>query len=251
MCRMRLPSGCSGSASKASWGSVTASRISYSTAIAAAASRAVSGCSAATAAIGSPWWRTSSLANTGRSAVPRPCPASPGTSSCVTTTRTPGISTACRVSMDRIRARGCGERSTAAHSSPSAHRSAAYGKVPSVFSRRVGGRQRDAQAVRRLLGDLDARRGGRGDGARAVGRAVHAETSFRPASHPLGAHLSPSRSPRPLMRSLPCAGPGRAGRGPSRRRGPPGGEYGRCPRAPSRPLRPRAHSRSRRPPHGP
>ena len=226
---MRLPSGCNGSASKASWGSVTASWISYSTAMAAAASRAVSGWSAATAAIGSPWWRTSSLAKTGRSAVPRPCPASPGTSSCVTTTRTPGISTACLVSIDRIRARGCGERSTAAHSSPSAHRSAAYGKVPSVLA--------------------DASAGGRETPRPCAGCSSGIWT---PAAGV--AVTAPAPSDVPLMRSLPCADPGRAGRGPWGRRGPPGGGYGRCPAAPLPRRRPPRHRRSprpRRPPRGP
>ncbi|CAO0832796.1 hypothetical protein SMICM17S_01009 [Streptomyces microflavus] len=72
MCRIRLPSGCRGSAANAFSGSVTGSSTSYSTAMAAAASRAVSGWSAATAAIGSPWWRTSSEAKTGRSTTRRP-----------------------------------------------------------------------------------------------------------------------------------------------------------------------------------
>ena len=41
--------------------------------------------------------------------------------------------------MDTMRACGCGERRTAAHSRPSAHRSAAYGKVPSVLARASAG----------------------------------------------------------------------------------------------------------------
>ncbi len=135
MWRIRLPSGCSGSASKACSGSITGSSTSYSTMTAAAAIRAVSGWSAATAAMASPWWRTTSEAKTGRSDRPRSYTGVPGTSSWVTTACTPGISRAWVVSMDAIRACGCGERSTAAHSRPSAHRSAAYGKVPSVWAR--------------------------------------------------------------------------------------------------------------------
>lgn len=142
MWRIRLPSGCSGSAAKAFSGSVTGSRTSYSTTMAAAASLAVSGWSAATAAIGSPWWRTRSDAKTGRSTTRRPYVVSPGMSSCVMTVRTPVISTAAEVSMDRIRACGCGERRTAAQSRPSAQRSAAYGKVPSVLARASAGAAR-------------------------------------------------------------------------------------------------------------
>ena len=53
-CRSRLPDGCSGSASSAFSGSVIGGRLE-STSIRAAARRAVSGWSAATIAIGSPW----------------------------------------------------------------------------------------------------------------------------------------------------------------------------------------------------
>ena len=68
--RTRLPVGCDGcsngvSGSSARRGSVSAGSTSYSTAITAAARRAVSGWSAATSATGSPWYRTTSSANAG------------------------------------------------------------------------------------------------------------------------------------------------------------------------------------------
>lgn len=64
----------------------------------------------------------------------RPYVAAPGTSAAVTTARTPAMAVAALVSTETMRACGCGERRIAAQSSPSAHRSEAYGKVPSVFA---------------------------------------------------------------------------------------------------------------------
>src|SRR5919204_215037 len=91
--------------------------------MAAQARWAISGWSAATAAIGSPWKRMTSLANTGWSWCSRPYVGLPGTSSAVTTALTPCIRRAGSMSTERMRAAGCGLRRVRPHSMPSIHRS--------------------------------------------------------------------------------------------------------------------------------
>ena len=83
--------------------------------IAERARRAVSGWSAATAATGSPMYRTTSLAKTGWSWLIRPYVAFPGTSLAVMTAWTPAMRSAPETSMDRIRAEGWGLRNVAPH----------------------------------------------------------------------------------------------------------------------------------------
>ncbi|CAM5728421.1 hypothetical protein SGLAM104S_09480 [Streptomyces glaucescens] len=111
---------------------------------AAAAIRAVSGWSAATAAMGSPWWRTTSEANTGRSALPRPYSGLPGTSSWVTTARTPGIARACVVSMEVILARAAGRAARPPRAGPRPTGRPRTGRCPrsSRARRRRAGRSR-------------------------------------------------------------------------------------------------------------
>jgi hypothetical protein len=89
------------------------------TAIFFSAARASSGSSAATIATASPANRTTSMASTGWSWTSRPKVFFPGTSAWVNTALTPGASSAADVSIDTIRAEGCGLRSVAPHSIPS------------------------------------------------------------------------------------------------------------------------------------
>ena len=62
-----------------------------------------------------------------------PKPSSPGTSSHVITPSTPGICSASHVSIDTIRACGCGERSTAMCSMPGITMSPAYLNAPDTL----------------------------------------------------------------------------------------------------------------------
>ena len=70
--------------------------------------------------------------------------ACPGTSSAVSTAWTPGIASAGDVSIDTMRAYGCGDRSVAPHTAPSIGRSDEKANVPATLATR-----RDAPASRR------------------------------------------------------------------------------------------------------
>ena len=87
-------------------GSVRGGNISYVISIAASARRHVSGWSAATAAIGSPMYRTTSKANTGWSSLMSPYVNCPGTSEAVMMASTPVTFHAFDKSMETIRACG-------------------------------------------------------------------------------------------------------------------------------------------------
>ena len=103
-----------------------------------------------------------------------------------------------------MRACGCGERSTAAHSRPSAHRSAAYGKVPSVLAAASAGGS-DTPSPCGGRGGL--RPGGRGDGGVvAVGRCRSCGASVGPVTG-ADAVAPPGRDP---PRRVGLVGAGRA-----------------------------------------
>src|SRR5256884_220827 len=70
------------------------------------------------------------MASTGWSCASRPKVVLPGTSAWVSTGRTPGAVSAAVVSIETIRAWGCGLRSVAPHSIPSRWRSLAYSNSP-------------------------------------------------------------------------------------------------------------------------
>src|SRR5918998_2838734 len=71
-----------------------------------------------------------SQASTGWSGISIPQTLRPGTSPWVRTARTPDIASASEVSMDQIRARGCGLLRVAPHNMPSIHRSEEYSNSP-------------------------------------------------------------------------------------------------------------------------
>src|SRR5713226_3883750 len=73
------------------------------------------------------------MASTGWSCTSSPKVFLPGTSTWVSTAHTPGASTAADVSIETIRACGCGLRSVAPHSIPSRRRSLAYSNSPFTF----------------------------------------------------------------------------------------------------------------------
>ena len=89
---------------------ITGSRTSYSTEIASHAAAAISSSMAATAAIGSPTYRTFSCSRARSSCVTGRMPNLMGRSTPVITACTPGIRRAAEVSTDRMRACGWGLR---------------------------------------------------------------------------------------------------------------------------------------------
>ncbi len=132
-------------------GSVIAGSGSYVTAMSLHASRAVRASSAATSAIGSPMKRTFVRASGYWSLFMSPKSSSFGRSSCVSTARTPGSARALVVSIDRIRACGCGLRSVAPCSIPCRQRSLAYSNSPFTFGG-PSGRWIDSPTVPRTRG---------------------------------------------------------------------------------------------------
>src|SRR5919204_257992 len=115
-------------------GSSTGSSGSYSTRISRLASSAASGVSAATAATTSPSKRTTPRAKSVRSRTNGPYRTS-GTSSCVSTARTPGSSRAAETSTLLIRACGSPASRSLPWASPGKARSARYLAAPVAFSR--------------------------------------------------------------------------------------------------------------------
>ena len=89
---------------------ITGSSTSYSTTIASHAAAAISSSVAATAAIGSPTYRAFSCSSARSSWVTGRMPNLIGRSAPVITARTPGTRRAAEVSMDTMRACGCGLR---------------------------------------------------------------------------------------------------------------------------------------------
>ncbi len=89
---------------------ITGSSTPYSTAMASQAAAAISSSVAATAAMGSPTYRTFSCSSARSSCVTGRMPNFTGRSAPVITDITPGIRFAAEVSIERMRACGCGLR---------------------------------------------------------------------------------------------------------------------------------------------
>jgi hypothetical protein len=119
----------------ASSGSRIASSTSYSTWIRRIASLAVSSSTAATAATASPMWRTRSVASACSSGVHTMIPYGVGISAPVTTACTPSIDSASDVSIETIRAWGCGDRRIFPCSIPGRTMSSVYCARPVLFAR--------------------------------------------------------------------------------------------------------------------